>query len=210
MYTPALFTENRREVLHEIVRQHPLATLLSIHDGDIECTHLPMFLDPSGKSLRAHMARANEHWKILDQRQALAIFHGPEHYISPSWYPSKQEHGRVVPTWNYVVVHVRGRVTVHDDADFLLSNVTELTDHNERRLGTKWQVADAPQEFIQNQTQAIVGIELAIENIEGKFKLSQNRAPQDREAVIRQLEALGTDTSKAMSRIMREMMKAPI
>ena len=203
MYSPPLFRESRSEVLWEIVREHPLATLLSTHDGEMDCTHLPMFLDTSTQTLRAHMARANEHWQRLDGESALAILHGPEHYISPSWYPSKAEHGKVVPTWNYVAVHVRGRITVHEDTDFLLKNVTELTDHNERRLGTDWKVSDAPEEFIRGQARAIVGIEMAIRSIEGKFKLSQNRAPQDRAAVVGQLESLATPTSLEMARLMK-------
>jgi transcriptional regulator len=203
MYNPPLFVESRDEVLWQLIRSHPLATLLSVENGEIEGTHLPMFLDAEKNTLRAHLARANSHWQKLDGKVALAIFHGPEHYISPSWYPSKTEHGKVVPTWNYTVVHIRGVVSVHHDAEFIHANVTELTAHNEARIGSDWKVSDAPEDFIRAQIRAIVGIELAIQSVEGKLKLSQNRLPADREGVIQKLDALATDTSLAMSRLMR-------
>src|SRR5215813_10277190 len=122
MYTPALFVEERLDVLHDLIRRHPFATMISAKDGDVYASHLPMVLDTASNVLRGHMARANQHWETLDGTEALAIFHGPQHYISPSWYPSKQEHGNVVPTWNYIAVHVTGRMRVSDDFEFLLRN----------------------------------------------------------------------------------------
>src|SRR2546423_13495677 len=160
MYAPASFAESRVDVLHDGIRLYPFATMVSVRDGDIEVSHLPMVLDEASNVLRGHMARANRHWESLDQAKVLVIFHGPHHYISPSWYPSKQEHGKVVPTWNYVAVHVTGIATVSHEPAFLLRNVTDLTNHNESAFAEPWHVTDAPASFIDGMLKSIVGFEI--------------------------------------------------
>jgi transcriptional regulator len=198
MYVPPHFSETRPEVLHALIRQFPLATLLSGTGATIECSHVPLFLDAEKQVLRGHLARANSHWQTLDGAEALAIFHGPSHYVTPSWYPSKQENGKVVPTWNYVVAHVRGRVQIVEDGEFLLHNVAELTSQQELERDDPWAVSDAPSDYIHGLTRAIVGLRLEISSIEGKWKLSQNRPLADRAGVRDGLAKLGTGGSLAM------------
>lgn len=200
MYTPPHFSEIRPEELHALIRQSPLATLVG---GDLECSHLPLFLDVKNQVLRGHLARANPHWRKLADTDALAIFHGPEHYISPSWYPAKQELGKVAPTWNYVVVHVRGPVRVIEDPEFILDNVTELTAQQESEFAEPWAVSDAPPDFIEGMARAIIGIQMQIATIEGKWKLNQNRTAADRDGVRQGLAKLGTGRSLAMLQAMK-------
>jgi transcriptional regulator len=196
MYNPASFRETDPAVLREAVRAWPLATLVTCGARGLEATHLPMLY--SGDTLRGHIARANPQWHQVETgAEALAIFTGPEHYISPNWYPSKREHGRVVPTWNYVAVHVRGRIAFHDDVEWLRALVTELTDEHERGSAAPWRVTDAPLEYIDAQLKAIVGVEIAVTSVEGKWKLSQNRPDTDIEGVI---DGLG---GEAMGELMR-------
>lgn len=207
MYTPAPFAENRAELLDELIRQHPLATLVAAGLNGMEATHVPMHLtrDPSGTArLRCHLARANPLTSLLTESPTvLAIFQGEQHYVSPSWYPAKQEHGRVVPTWNYVAVHVRGRATLFD-AEHLLTHLNELTHHNEAAMGLDWQVSDAPADFITALAKTIVGVEIEVASMEGKWKLSQNRSAADREGVISGLRELrrpdADQTADAMAR----------
>lgn len=204
MYTPAHFSETRTDVLHGIIREFPLASLISVTGGDVECSHVPLFLDAEHNVLRGHVARANPHWQSLDGSAALAIFHGPDHYVTPSWYASKQKDGKVVPTWNYVVVHARGRMRVVEDADFLMRTVSEMTTQEEAAFADPWAVADAPVEFIEGMTRSIVGLELAITRLEGKRKLSQNRSELDRKGVRDGLDALGSERSAALRRAMQD------
>ena len=137
--------------------------------------------------------------------EALAIFNGPDHYISPNWYPSKHEHGRVVPTWNYATVHVHGTLTIHPEADWLLAAVTHLTDHAEAAQPEPWKVTDAPSEFTTGLLNAIVGFELHITRIEAKWKVSQNRSAEDRISVAAALDTIGTTQSRAMATLVRGM-----
>ncbi|MBZ5580493.1 MAG: FMN-binding negative transcriptional regulator [Acidobacteriia bacterium] len=207
MYCPVQFKEERLPVLHELMARHPLATLVTLTPQGLEATHLPLLHDagagPFG-TLRGHMARANPQWRQMSEGvRALAIFHGPQHYISPSWYPSRLEHGRVVPTWNYVVVHAQGPVRVIPDKDWLRRNVTELTAAQEAGFANPWRVEDAPEAFIDGQANAIVGIEMTIETLEGKWKASQNRPEADRVGVIAGLRALGTPESERMAEVVR-------
>lgn len=221
MYTPAHFAEERIGVLHDFIRAHPLGTLVSMHEGALEATHVPLVLDigrpvsNQGQSrdregadvpacLRGHLARANAHWKTLNDAPVLVIFSGPEHYISPNWYPSKHEDGKVVPTWNYTAVHVWGKARVIDDVDYVLRNVTELTAHNEAPLPDHWQVSDAPPNFIRAMARGIVGFEIVIERMQGKWKLSQNRSRVDRDGAIGGLDSLGTHAGAEMAALMRE------
>jgi transcriptional regulator len=156
-------------------------------------SHLPLLLDPTAGrygELTGHLARANPQWRTSDLRKpALAIFMGPDAYVSPSWYPAKQEHGRVVPTWNYSTVHARGTLEVFDDPQRLAALVTRLTDLHEGRFAAPWKVTDAPADYLQKQLHAIVGFVLKIESLDGKLKLSQNRSMADRRGVVAGLRA---------------------
>jgi len=196
MYTPSHFREDRLPVLHEAIRQRGFATLITLGPRGIEATHLPLWLDsergPFG-TLYGHVARANPQWKdSLDgEREALAIFLGPDAYITPSWYASKRQHGEVVPTWNYVAVHARGAVRFFDDPERLRKVVEDLTEANEAGRAHPWAVSDAPEAYIRAHLAGIVGFELPIDRIEGSWKMSQNRPAEDRAGVALGLEEGG-------------------
>ena len=171
-------------------------------DGYPVATLMPFVRD--GDRLVLHMARANQHWKALGERTpALAIVAGPQAYVSPSWYAAKREHGRVVPTWNYSAVHLTGTVTVHHDPEWLRDLVTRLTALHEQGRPEPWAVTDAPEEYVDKQLRAIVGLELHIERVEAKAKLSQNRSDEDRAGVVSGLEADGGG-----ARVVAEAMRA--
>jgi len=202
MYSPAAFVETRAELLHAFMRAHPLGILVT---NGPEATHLPLYLDASGQFLRCHMARANPQWRQLESGgQALAIFNGPDHYVTPNWYPSKREQGKVVPTWNYVAVHVTGKAQLFEDTVSLLRHLNELTDSHEAGFAEPWSVADAPAEYVEGLTRAIVGVEITIGRIEGKCKVNQNRSVQDQDGVIAGLDALGSHASLEMANLMRD------
>lgn len=188
MYVPEAFAETDLKTLHALMRNHPLATLVSLNKDGLQASHVPLVLSPDDGefgTLRGHLARPNPQWSTLDGSvDALCIFHGPEAYITPSWYPSKQEHGKVVPTWNYVSVHASGPLRVHKDAEWLLANVTAVTNQHESERAAPWQVSDAPDRFVQTMLRGIVGVELEIAKLEGKWKLSQNRPEADRRGVV--------------------------
>lgn len=177
MYVPDHFREDRPEVLADAVRRIGFATLVTT---GLEANHLPMLLEDG--VLRGHVARANPVWKA-DGGAALAIFLGPHAYVSPSWYPSKAVAGKAVPTWNYITVHAKGRIRWTQDADWLRAHVTALSDTHETGRTEPWKVGDAPASYIDGLLRAIVGFELTIEKLEGKYKLSQNRDVADREGV---------------------------
>lgn len=205
MHIPHHFEETRPEILRQAIHDHPFATLVTVGADGIDANHLPLEFAgaPGGPGvLRGHVSRSNPVWQEADTTQgALAIFHGPQAYVSPSWYPSKQEHGRVVPTWNYVVVHARGRLRFVQDAEWLLAHVTRLTDRFEGQSSGAWQVSDAPADFVAGLLRGIVGFELEITSLAGKWKTSQNRTAADRAAVVRGLRARGGETSAAMARV---------
>ncbi|GAB3019937.1 transcriptional regulator [Nocardioides flavus (ex Wang et al. 2016)] len=162
------------------------------HDGLPDATFLPVLWE--GDRLVGHLARANPHWRrIVDGSHALAVVTGPDTYVSPSWYASKTEHGKVVPTWNYSVVHLRGAVTVHDDPDWVRGLVTRLTDHHEQPRAEPWAVADAPADYVEKNLRPIVGVELLVGSVEAKAKHSQNRSAADRAGVAAGLAADGRD-----------------
>ncbi|HYP06522.1 MAG TPA: FMN-binding negative transcriptional regulator [Bryobacteraceae bacterium] len=185
MYNPAHFREERPELLREFIRAHPLATLITRGAGGLEANHVPVLL-VGDQILRGHVARANPVWRDADS-QALAVFTGPDHYISPSWYPSKQEHGRVVPTWNYSVVHAYGTVEFYTDVERLRAIVDDLTRTHEGQFPEPWSITDAPPDYIDGLLNAIVGFDLRVTRLEGKFKQSQNRPQADRESVRQHL-----------------------
>jgi len=205
LYVPAHFAETRTEIVESFLRQHPFCSLVTSGPTGLFASHLPMRLDVSrGEKgvLRGHLARANPHWKAAVS-DALAIFSGPGAYVSPSYYPSKQNDPRTVPTWNYSVVHVLGKVKFIHDPQFVRENVTELTEMMESNRPYPWQVSDAPDEYIGKLLHAIVGVEIEIQDIQAKFKLSQNRKPEDVQGVVDGLSAsaesaAGHDVAKAM------------
>ncbi len=194
MYIPAHFAVDDPDVLALLAAGRAADLITAGLDG-FDATMLPFLHDPERGTLSGHVARNNEHWKRADGRPCLLILRGPDAYVSPGWYASKAEHGRVVPTWNYMTVHVHGTVTVHDDVVWLEDLVRRLTDLHESGRETPWSVDDAPEKFVAGQLRAIVGLEIRIDRIEAKFKLSQNRPPADVDGVIAGLRAAGDDGS---------------
>lgn len=203
MYLPAAFREDRPTVLHEAIRTIRLATLVSRGAVEPFATHLPMVLDPATGAhgtLRGHIARANPHREILaEDGRALAIFLGPHAYVSPSYYATKTETGKVVPTWNYIAVHVYGRAVLVDDRAALRRHVEALTDAHEADRPARWRVDDAPPDYVERMLEGIVGIALTIERIEGKWKVSQNRPAADRTGVVRGLETSDRADDRAIA-----------
>lgn len=199
MYQSPHFREDRLEVMHGLMRAHPLATLVSFDGDGVSANHLPLVLhtDVSERgTLRGHVAKANPFWKNVDASvEVLAIFQGPHHYISPAWYPSKKEHGKVVPTWNYAVVHAYGPMSVFDDADWLFEHLQALTSRQEADRDHPWAVTDAPADYVARMLKGIVGFEFPITRIEAKWKFSQNRAEKDREGVVQGLNIEGSPSS---------------
>lgn len=208
MYLPRHFEESRIEVLHALVRAHPLGALVTLGAGGLEANHIPFEIDPDPApfgTLRGHVARANPVWRELSRGgDALAIFQGPSTYVSPSWYPSKQADGKVVPTWNYAVVHAYGPLRAIDDAAWLRAFVERLTDRNESPRAARWRVTDAPADYVDKMVTAIVGIELPVSRLIGKWKTSQNRGAADRAGVVAGLEQDGGDAARAMAALVRE------
>jgi transcriptional regulator len=194
MYRPPAFREDRPEVLHAAVQAHPLALLVTAGAAGLTANLIPFTLavNALGKDvLRAHLAKANP--QLADLRagvDALVIFQGPQAYVTPAWYPAKQEHGKVVPTWNYVVVQAWGRAQVIDDADWLLAQIGELTGLQEREQAEPWSVSDAPPAFVAGQLKGIAGLEIPIDRIEGKWKASQNQSASNRAGVVGGMRAL--------------------
>lgn len=174
--------------------------------SDLLATHLPFLLDrdQGGRgTLRAHLAQGNDHWRSLDGQPALVIFQGPEHYVTPSWYASKARTGRVVPTWNYAAVHVRGRVHVHHDRERLRALVGDLTARMEAGRADPWQVDDAPADYVSRMLDGIVGIDVEIEHLEGKLKLGQNRSAEDRASLAANLADERPDVWSAITSLPR-------
>lgn len=203
MYLPAHFAESRPQVLRDFIAAHPLGLLVTqSRAGGIDANSVPFFLDASDDGtpgvLRAHVARANPVWtSARDDVDALVVFQGPHGYVSPAWYPSKAEHGKVVPTWNYVMVQARGRLRAIDDKAWLRAFVTRLTERHEGGRPAPWAVADAPADYIETMLGAIVGIEIALGSLVGKWKVSQNRAAADRAGVAEGLLRERDDTALA-------------
>lgn len=197
MYLPAHFEEKRPEVLHELLRTHPLGLLVTQSDaGELSANSVPFVLDadPVGGPgiLRAHVARANPLWReARGDVDSLVVFQGEQAYISPSFYPSKAEHHKVVPTWNYCVVQARGRLRAVEDTGWLHDFVTRLTDRHEASRAQPWAVGDAPEDYIATMLRAIVGIEIVLGSLTGKWKVGQNRSAADRAGVARGLADAG-------------------
>jgi len=204
MYDVAASREDRIDVMHALIRAYPLATLVTVSGGAAEANHLPLLLEPDpapNGSLRGHVARANPLWRLAQDGDALAVFQGPQAYVTPSWYPSKKEHGKVVPTWNYAVVHVRGALVIRDDREWLRGLVSRLTKSQESGRQRPWSIGDSPADYIDRMLEAVVGIEILVTSIEGKWKVSQNRAQADREGVIAGLRERGDAEALQMAQL---------
>jgi len=200
VYTPPAFRDDDRDSIHATIRAARLATLVTATAEGLVATPLPLMIEPAeGErgTLYGHVARANPQWRLAPIGAAMAVFMGPDAYVTPSWYASKREHGKVVPTWNYVAVHAYGPAEFFEDADRLLDVVTRLTRHHEAQRAEAWAVSDAPAPFIASQLKGIVGLRLPITRLEGKRKLSQNRSEADRAGVA---AGLG-ESDDAMDRV---------
>ncbi len=206
MYLPSQFREERVDILHQLIQQHSLAALVTLGADGLIANHIPMILDPEPGplgTLRGHLARPNPQWRdSLPDISALAIFQGPQAYISPSWYPTKQETGRVVPTFNYVVVHAHGPLRTFEDPLLLEEHVRALTRAHETGFAAPWAIEDAPPDFIRGMLKGIVGVEIPITRLEGKWKINQNRTAPDRAGVLRGLHASGDPADKALAGLM--------
>ena len=203
MYQPPHFREARTDVLHALIEAHPFATLVTVDQQGLEANHIPFVLHPElgpNGVLRGHVSRANPVWQNIDPATgALAIFQGPHAYITPSWYPSKKRDGMVVPTWNYALVHAHGPLSVVDDAAALRRHLDCLIATQEQDRPVPWCASDAPADFIASHMKGIVGLELAITRLEGKWKVSQNRSEQDRTGVARGLRLEGGEQARAVA-----------
>ncbi len=208
MYQPSHFREERLDILHALIRAHPLGMMISVGpDGEPEANAVPMLLDETRGDkgvLQCHVARANPQWKMLAENgRVLIVFQGPDAYITPSWYETKRQTGKVVPTWNYAMVQVRGSATVHEDRQWLGAQVRRLTHSHEDRREKSWAVDDAPEAFIDAQIKGIVGIEIEITAIDGKWKVSQNRPLEDRAGVADGLAAEDAATAPDMAGLVK-------
>jgi transcriptional regulator len=204
MYQPPAFREDRLEAQHELIRAHPLGLLITAGPAGLLANPFPFLLDADNSdkgTLRLHMARANPQWRELEViEECLVVFQGPQDYVTPSWYATKRETGKVVPTWNYATVHVWGRPHIMRDDAWLRRQLDDLTASRERPRAEPWQVDDAPEDFVAMQMRAIVGVQIPIQRIEGKWKMSQNRPEADRAGVIAGFRA-GGETGQEIAAI---------
>jgi transcriptional regulator len=197
MYQPLHFREDRHEIQHALIRAHPLGLLITSGPGGLLANPIPFLVDAETSergTLRAHLARANPQLaELAAVEECLVVFQGAQHYITPSFYETKRETGKVVPTWNYITVHAWGRPRVMDDAAWVHRQIEDLTAHNEQTRAVAWKVSDAPDAFVAAQVGAIVGLEIPIARIEGKWKVSQNRPAADQAGVAAGLRGQGDD-----------------
>jgi transcriptional regulator len=206
MYIPKHFEQTDLATLHASIVAHPLGTWVTQGVDELIINHIPFVLDASRSergTLMAHVARANPVWHSFSKSTpSIVVFHGADSYISPSWYPSKVAHGKVVPTWNYTVVHAHGMPVVIDDKQWLLNHVARLTQQNEAGQQQPWSLSDAPSDYVAKLVEAIVGIEIPISKLEGKWKVSQNRSQVDRQGVMNGLRAKGDSHASEMAALL--------
>jgi transcriptional regulator len=211
MYVPAQFEESDISVLHALIAERPLGAWVTLSAGELVVNHIPFLIDPTRGAfgtLLGHVARANPIWKSFSNSlESLVVFQGPQAYITPSWYPSKAEHGQVVPTWNYAVVHAQGLPRAHEERDWLLDHVTRQTDVREAAEASAWQVSDAPAGFVDGLLRGIVGIEIPISKLVGKWKLSQNRSKADRLGAAAGLTARASSPALEMAELLQSRIK---
>ena len=205
MYCPEHFEQRSIQEMHALIRTYPLATLIMQTSQGIRVNHIPMRLsaeaEPHGV-LSGHMPKSNSVWQEHDtDSPAIAVFHGPQAYITPSWYVSTKRHGKVVPTWNYTTVHAHGRVNVIQDRSWLMSHLEQLTDQMESSFEQPWSVSDAPKDYTDKLVEHLVGIEILIDRLEGKWKVSQNRPTEDRAGVSKGLKDDGGAEASPMSEL---------
>lgn len=209
VYQPPHFREDRRDAQHALIRSHPLGTLVTAGPGGLIANPVPFVLYPDEAplgTLRCHLAKANPQWRELEAVDAcLVVFQGPQAYVTPTWYAAKRETGKVVPTWNYATVHAWGTPTVTHESAWIRRQIDDLTDAHEGRLPKPWRVDDAPGTFIEAQMKGIVGIEIVLTRIEGKWKMSQNRSAEDRAAVAGGLQAMGGEPAEVGAWVARLM-----
>ena len=208
MYVPKHFEEKDVGVLHALIRSHPLGTWVTQTEGALVVNHIPFLVDPTDGeygTLIGHVARVNPIWNAFSSEIAsVVIFQGPQGYITPSWYPTKHAHGKAVPTWNYAVVHAHGIPRAIKDKDWLLKHVTMLSDLHESERAVPWSVSDAPPEYIDTMLKAIVGIEIPISAVIGKWKTSQNRPLPDKLGTIAGLYDRGDENSQQMAALVQQ------
>ena len=205
MYLPKHFEERDPERLRSFIQRYPLGSLVTATESGLDANHIPFLFTDTGSAgtLHGHVARVNPLWREgVRDAAALVIFQGPNSFISPSWYPSKRENARVVPTWNYAVVHVHGVLRFVDDPAWVRSHVDALTREHERKRDPPWAVTDAPADFVEKMVAAVVGIEISIMELVGKWKVSQNRSISDRVGVVEALER--TPSEAAIAALKRE------
>ncbi|HYW58076.1 MAG TPA: FMN-binding negative transcriptional regulator [Polaromonas sp.] len=210
-YLPPHFAETDTATLHALVRAHPLATWVVQHQGELLVNHIPMLLDPDrGEhgTLVGHVARANPVWQALAAgAQSVAVFAGPQAYVSPNWYPSKHAHGKAVPTWNYATVHAHGVPQAFDDTERVLDVVTRLTRTHEASQALPWHVSDAPADYITQMLKAIVGVEMPVQRWIGKWKVSQNRPASDQHGIAAGLSGQSTPAAAEMAALVQQKIK---
>jgi transcriptional regulator len=211
MYVPKQFEEPRVDVLHELIRARPLATLVTLSSNGLNANHIPMHLSdqpPPYGTLRGHVARSNPVWgDVSEDVEVLAVFHGPDAYITPSWYATKAETGRVVPTWNYAVAHAYGTLRIVDDASWLRAHLEAALAHHEAPFAAPWRISDAPSEYIEKQLGAIIGLEIAVTRMTGKWKVSQNQPPQNQAGVVEGLRQSRDGDSLEMAALVENARK---
>ena len=208
MYVPKLHEESDVSVLHALIKSHPLATWVTQSAGELLANHIPFLVDAKrGEfgTLIGHVARANPVWQSFSTTiNSVLVFQGTESYISPSWYPSKHAHGKAVPTWNYVVVHAHGIPCAIENREWLLEHVDQLTNTHESKQALPWKVSDAPHDYTERLLRSIVGIEVPITKLVGKWKVSQNRPEPDKLGVVAGLMARGDAQSKEMANLVNQ------
>jgi transcriptional regulator len=205
MYLPKHFAVDDPALLAQLIAEYPLATIVGSLENQLEVNHLPLMLSSDRSKLYGHIARTNPLAKIAASGNTAitAIFNGPQAYVTPAWYPSKKETGKVVPTWNYAVVHAQGNIKLIDDPQWLRNHVAQMTNIHEPTYQSDWKLDDAPEEYVQMMLKAIIGIEIDVQSLLGKFKLSQNRPAEDYDAVVAKLEQSPQEILQAMREYMR-------
>ncbi len=194
MFQPSYFKQTDKQLMLKFVRTYPMASIVTMSSNGLIGNHIPMLvIERDGQYLlQGHVARVNSIWQDVDESvDALALFHGSNAYVSPSWYPSKKDDPKTVPTWNYATVHVTGEIKFFDDIIWLKKHLENLSDTHERRVNESWQLSDAPVDYIDKMLKAIVGVEISINDIKGNTKMSQNHSQQNRDGVFKGLTALG-------------------
>jgi len=205
MYLPKHFSVDDPALLAQLIAEYPLATIVGSLENQLEVNHLPLMLSSDGTKLYGHIARVNPLVKVAgsSNTSVTAIFNGPQAYVTPAWYPSKKETGKVVPTWNYAVVHAQGNIKLIEDVQWLRSHVAQMTNIHEPTYQSNWKLDDAPEDYVQMMLKAIIGIEIEVQSLTGKFKLSQNRPAEDYAAVVETIEKSPQEVLQEMRKYMK-------